>query len=433
MRIGFVIVILLSSLLSCKTANKLFTSNKTPHDQYSSRLTDAQLNTTALGTAWLNAAQKALIRPVGIQLPYQETGYFAAEQPFAFGYRFTVRRGEKINVSIVADSTKPILLFADLWHYDTIKPKLIKAADTTALHIVQEVEENETYSLRIQPELLRSGQFTVTISASGSLAFPVPAENNPRIGSFWGADRDAGARKHEGIDIFGKFRTPIVAAADGYITSTRENKLGGKVVFLRPYQKNYTLYYAHLDSQIVKEGQEVKTGDVVGLMGNTGNARTTPTHLHFGIYTNIGAIDPLPFVDKQNEHPQSIFASLQTLGSFVRTNKAVSIYISASAKSSIAEKLISGSALQVVAVTSNWYRVVLPDGKEGFVNDNSIAWQSSPLKTYATKSDVLLLDEATGYASPKKKIAANTSLQVIGTYNEYNLVKTDGLLGWIHK
>lgn len=420
-------------LSSCKTANKIFTSNKTPHEQYANKLADANLITTALGTLWMNAAQKALTQPVIIQLPYKETGYFAAEQPSASGYCFSAKRGEKINISITTDSTKAILLFADLWHYDSINPKLIRAADTTSLHIIQEVEEAETYTLRIQPELLRSGQFTVTISAAGSLAFPVPAANNPKIGSFWGASRDAGARKHEGIDIFGKFRTPVVAAADGYITSTRENNLGGKVVFLHPYQKNYTLYYAHLDSPTVREGQEVKTGDVVGLMGNTGNARTTPTHLHFGIYTNGGAIDPLPFVDNKNKRPQNITASLQPLGNFVRTNKATSVFASASAKSATVEKLINGSALQVFGATSDWYRVILSNGKEGFINDNNIASQSSSLKTYTTNTDVLFLDEPNSNASPKKKIAANTSLQIIGTCNDYNLVKIDGLTGWVEK
>ncbi len=372
MRKQLPVLILILLFLSCKTANKIFSTNKTPHEQYSSRLTELQLNTTALGKAWFNAAQKALQQPVTIQIPYKETGYFAAEQPAAFGFHFAAKRGEKINISITSDSLQELLLFADLWQYDTIKPKFIKAADTSTLNITYEVEENGSYQLRIQPELLRSGQYTVAISATGSLAFPVPAESNPKIGSFWGASRDAGARTHEGIDIFGKFRTPVVAAADGYITSTRGNKLGGKVIFLRPSSKNYTLYYAHLDSQIVKEGQEVKTGDVVGLMGNTGNARTTPTHLHFGIYTKGGAIDPLPFVNKQNARPKDITASLLPLGKYTRTKNVTTVFASASVKSNTIETLQAGAALQILAAVSNWYRVIVPNGKEGFINANGV-------------------------------------------------------------
>ena len=74
------------------------------------------------------------------------------------------------------------------------------------------------------------------------------------------------------------------------------NNLGGKVVFMRPSGKNLSLYYAHLDSQIVETGQRVTTGQVLGLVGNTGNARTTPAHLHFGIAGGKGWVNPLPYV-----------------------------------------------------------------------------------------------------------------------------------------
>ncbi len=428
--IFFVFIFFLSS---CKTANKIFSTNKTPHEQYSNRLTEAKLHTTAFGKAWFAAAQKALQQPDIIQLPYKETGYFAAERPSSFGYRFNARRGEKISIAINIDTLHPFLLFADLWRYDTIQPRFLKAADTASLKMAYEVEDEGTYILRIQPELLHSGQYTVVISATGSLAFPVPAESNPRIGSFWGAARDAGARKHEGIDIFGKFRTPVIAAADGYISSTKENKLGGKVVFLRPVNKDFTLYYAHLDSQIAREGQKVKTGDVVGLMGNTGNARTTPTHLHFGIYTNAGAIDPLPFIDKQNEEPANITAAINNVGNFVRNNKSTSLFSSPSAKANLIEKVPVGTALLVIAATSQWYKIKLPNGKEGFINDNNIALQQPPLLNYTLFSDVLLLDDPIVSSSPKKLIRANTSLPVYGVYQSWYLVKADGLYGWIKK
>ena len=175
----------------------------------------------------------------------------------------------------------------------------------------------------------------------------------------------------------------------------------------------------------------MKTGDVVGLMGNTGNARTTPTHLHFGIYTNSGAIDPLPFVDNKNEKPKAVTASLQSLGNYVRTNKATTIYTTASAKSNAVEKADAGTALLATAATSDWYKVNLPDGNEGFVNDNNITDQSSPLRTITTTSAVLLLDSATSAASPKKSIAANSSLPVYGSYHNFYLVKIDGLTGWV--
>ena len=79
---------------------------------------------------------------------------------------------------------------------------------------------------------------------------------------------------------------------------------------MRPAGKDYTLYYAHLDEQLATDGQSVRAGDTIGLIGNTGNARSTPPHLHFGIYTFGEAIDPLPFVNPNIKEPPAITASL---------------------------------------------------------------------------------------------------------------------------
>ncbi len=125
--------------------------------------------------------------------------------------------------------------------------------------------------------------------------FPVAGKKN-HVGSFWGDARDGGRRSHRGIDIFARKGTPVVAIADGVISSSGTDSLGGKVIKLRPSWKLWIAYYAHLDTQIVKEGTHVRKGQVIGTVGNTGNARTTPAHLHFGMYTIFGAIDPLPFV-----------------------------------------------------------------------------------------------------------------------------------------
>ncbi len=131
---------------------------------------------------------------------------------------------------------------------------------------------------------------------SEPLVFPVAGRQN-NVGSFWGDPRgDGGERKHEGIDIFAKKGTPVVAVADGEILSNHSTPLGGKVLWLQPTGKVWTAYYAHLDKQLVKEGDHVRKGQMIGTVGNTGNARTTPAHLHFGIYTWQGAVDPYPAV-----------------------------------------------------------------------------------------------------------------------------------------
>ncbi|MBU6121699.1 M23 family metallopeptidase [Hymenobacter siberiensis] len=171
----------------------------------------------------------------------------------------------------------------------------------------------------MQPELLSAGRYTLRLRREPSLSiFPVLGRRDAAAGSFWGADRDGGARRHEGIDIFAPRGTPAVAATAGYISRTGETPLGGRVVWLADAEHGEHLYYAHLDKQLVVPGQHVRAGDTLGLVGNTGNARTTVPHLHFGIYrSGQGALDPLPFV-RRAARPLSTPAGPDRRGEFVR-------------------------------------------------------------------------------------------------------------------
>jgi hypothetical protein len=138
----------------------------------------------------------------------------------------------------------------------------------------------------------------------------------------WGDNRDGGKRSHEGIDIFAPKLTPAIAGAAGVVTGVREGGLGGKTVWLRVDDKNTFLYYAHLDKQLVQEGQRVNKGEVVGLVGNTGNAKHTPSHLHFGVYTNDGPVNPLPFVNRIIKTAAAVPAkNLSTRLKLIKTQK----------------------------------------------------------------------------------------------------------------
>src|SRR5205085_9197894 len=102
--------------------------------------------------------------------------------------------------------------------------------DTTSTTVQYDVDKEGNYILRLQPELLKGGEYTLSISTGPTLAFPVTPKVKSSVGSFWGAGRDEGARKHEGIDIFAPRGTALVAAADGVVTRVTENTLGGRVV-----------------------------------------------------------------------------------------------------------------------------------------------------------------------------------------------------------
>jgi peptidoglycan LD-endopeptidase LytH len=130
-----------------------------------------------------------------------------------------------------------------------------------------------------------------------SILMPVQGVPRGQVANTWGAPR-SGGRSHEGQDIFARRGTPVVAAADGVVTRVGGGKLGGKAVFVTGRGAR-TFYYAHLDSYApgIEPGRVVNRGDVLGFVGNTGNARSTPPHLHFGIYGAGGAMNPLPLIE----------------------------------------------------------------------------------------------------------------------------------------
>jgi peptidoglycan LD-endopeptidase LytH len=236
-RLIFLFLTLLPFLFACKSGRSLFGSKRL-HEQYAQKLKDAGLHETALGRQWLQAAETALNSPQTITIPYEEAGYFAAERPRAAGLKFSAKRGEKLLFRLEKNPATGFALYVELWRVNTnSQPSFIKAADSTQRTFEQEVDGDETYILRLQPELLKSGDYTLSISVGPTLAYPVPGG---RVGSVWGDPRDAGVRRHEGIDIFAPRRTPTVAAADGVITSVREGGIGGKAIFMRPSGKHYS-------------------------------------------------------------------------------------------------------------------------------------------------------------------------------------------------
>jgi murein DD-endopeptidase MepM/ murein hydrolase activator NlpD len=127
------------------------------------------------------------------------------------------------------------------------------------------------------------------------LPVPVAGVTPSRLADTWGGARSEG-RKHEGIDIFASRGTPVLAATEGIVMRVGTNRLGGQVVWvLGPGGQRH--YYAHLDSYgDVRAGMRIDAGKVLGYVGNTGNAASTPPHLHYGIYTAGGAVDPYPFL-----------------------------------------------------------------------------------------------------------------------------------------
>lgn len=275
----------------------------TPRERFEHRLREARLHESALGRRWLAAGDSAARAADAIAVPFREAGWFDAAEARAVAYRWPVRRGQRALVVVAAeagDSAGGVPLFVDAFRRDSSgalhrEASLDSAAGTLALV----AEEDGELVVRLQPEPLRAVRYTLTVRVAPlAEAFPVAGRGEKAAQSFWGANRDGGRRSHQGVDIFAPRGTPVVAATPGVVTSVGENRLGGNVVWVVEPGRRWAFYYAHLDRQLVRAGTRVAPGDTLGLVGNTGNARTTPPHLHFGVYRTgrRGAVDPWPFV-----------------------------------------------------------------------------------------------------------------------------------------
>ena len=132
-----------------------------------------------------------------------------------------------------------------------------------------------------------------------SMRMPVVGITAHHLSDSWGDPRDGGERRHKGIDIFASRGTQVVAVTDGVISYIGDQPKGGHCLWLTT-ESGTNFYYAHFDRWApgIYEGMEVQSGDLLGFVGNTGNAITTPPHLHFGISQNDEMINPYPVLER---------------------------------------------------------------------------------------------------------------------------------------
>lgn len=389
-----------------------------PHQHYAQHLRRAGLETTVLYRLWMEASLRSLDEPTAISLPHQEEAFIAGYRPGAIGYLFSAQQGERLQVVAEPKTKDSAQLFIDLFEEreDTAAThKHLVSADTGTTTLIWDIRKSGNYILRVQPELLTDISFRIALTAGPSLANPV-ASRKQHIGSFFGDARDGGGRQHEGIDIFAARHTPVVAAADGVVGRVGNNRLGGKVIWLRPQNRSVNLYYAHLDSQLVTFGQVVNEGDTLGLMGNTGNARTTPPHLHFGVYGSTGAVDPLPFVQSAKTVPPNISADTERIGDTMRTSRSMS-------------SLAAGVPFRIEAAIKNGFRVVLPDGRRLVIPQQQMVSLANPLRTILLRRKKIVYAEPDTLSAHKMRLTEGEKVRVAGEYGEFLLIEGYGKRG----
>jgi murein DD-endopeptidase MepM/ murein hydrolase activator NlpD len=429
----------IAGALACHDSDTFhdYLHNTTPREAYQAGLEQAGLLETALGRDWVAAGLHAFDAPVLVDLPYRETGYLPADSAMALAFQFEARRGQRYVVALDVEGSANLRLFVDLFRaaQDSLdSPRHVSSGDSLAPGIEGEFHRNGAYVLRVQPELLRGGRYTLTIDVDASLAFPVEGKDSRAILSAFGASRDGGRREHQGVDIFAPRGTPVLAAAAGRITQVREAGLGGKVVWQLDRDRGQSLYYAHLDSQVVVPRQVVETGDTVGFVGNTGNARTTPPHLHFGIYRRgLGALDPWPFVHRPATTPAPIVADLSRVGQLARVTLDRAI-IRHDARSNAGPLLVAErhTLMYIRAAMGGWYRVALPDGSVGYVDSEAVEVVDEAVGQRLLAGGIPVLQQP-DLESPRVAVTDDDTIaSVFGSFGDYQFVRLDGpIAGWV--
>lgn len=405
------------------------------HDAYRHGLQQAGLAEAALGRDWLRAAGQSIRQPTVVEAPFQETLYIDPASAFAVAYRFPVQHGQKVQIQVELQGDSPGRLFVDLFRVrQDDEPLQVASAPEDEPGLEFEPRNNGEYIVRLQSELLRGGQLTVLIVNQASLEFPVAGHNVGSIQSGFGAPRDAGRRQHHGVDIFAPRHTPVLAPSRGYVRRVGERGLGGRVVWLRDEQRSLSLYFAHLQTQSVEEGTWVDAGDQIGTVGNSGNARTTPPHLHFGIYMRgRGPLNPDPFIRQPRQQPTKVSAPLDLLGKWSRTAvSSAPIYATPYRRAPAVRRADRYTPIKVVGRTASYYRVSLPDGTSGFVTARDVESASQPIGSKKLATDQALLSHPAASASSKGKLAPGLELQVLGSFHSYQWVLApDGGTGWV--
>jgi murein DD-endopeptidase MepM/ murein hydrolase activator NlpD len=431
--IGLLVIVLACGCSPASRIRDVF-RQPSPYEQYVAALREARLDQTALGAEWIAAGEKALAGPRIITLPHRAAEYLPPSEPSALAYRLDLRRGERFLLDIDLHSAEHLTLFVDLFRVgEHGTPQRIVSLKPGDRRLEFEPDEDHTFILRLQPELLRGGRVTLTQRVQAALMFPVPGHSRSNIQSFFGAARQSGDREHQGIDIFAARGTPAVAAADALVTSISPNTLGGNVVWLWDPHRRQSLYYAHLDRQAVRPGTWVKAGDVVGFVGNTGNARTTTPHLHFGIYRRPGGpVDPIRYVLDPPAAIPKIMVAEERLGGWSRVSVAtLSLRTASDSRADAVGSLPRHTAMRVLGATGTWLRVELPNRRQGFVPAQQTAPVTAPLRTVALApgADIRAAPEA--HAPLIRPAKRDERLPVLGRFGAYSFVRLEsGLEGW---
>lgn len=149
------------------------------------------------------------------------------------------------------------------------------------------------------------------LSASlNSLLIPVQGIRGSQLHDTFNEARSE-ARVHEAIDIIAPRGSRVLAAADGTVVRLFNSDKGGLTIYQISPDEKHVFYYAHLEGYLggLTEKQQVRQGDVIGYVGDTGNAQPGNYHLHFAIWQ---ISDPKVFWNGSNVNPYPLLHNAQS-------------------------------------------------------------------------------------------------------------------------
>jgi len=320
---------------------------------------------------WDGAYDVAKSTPLSVELPHREVIHLDNNLLYsAQALRLRLPAGRLLRIRVGSEGQQ---LFGELFSLNdgTAGRRPVKFLTAENREITHETSrlKGEEFLLVLQTPPWQFTRYELRITTEPVLLFPVAGKDEAAIRSFWGAPRGGGTRKHEGNDIFAPKGTDLLAMTDGEITRLSNTGIGGKTVWLYDHRRGLRYYYAHLDEQLVRKGQQVSRGDVVGTVGNTGNARTTPPHLHFGIYDR-GAIDPYPFLQNADEVPAPSPLRLNEPAMKLRVPGGGNHYLrlQPEREGMVIRQLENGEAVTGLGVAGRFWRIKTERGELGYAN-----------------------------------------------------------------
>lgn len=160
-------------------------------------------------------------------------------------------------------------------------------------------EPKKEAEVKVTPKKVESNNKKMEIEANRPVFFPI--DKKYPITSRYNKNRVHPVlkkkRPHNGIDFGAPKGTPVYAPADGIVEIVRSSKSAGNWVMIN-HQNGYKSVYMHFDKFGVKEGQQVKRGQVIGYIGNTGYS--TGPHLHYEVRHNNVPVNPVNFLIFEN-------------------------------------------------------------------------------------------------------------------------------------